>query len=171
MAIEIIYSKRRTLSVTVRDGKVIVRSPFGLSDEIINNFLDKHRAWIERKVKLTQIIFDEMDKITESDIKRLREEAREYLTAKTEEYSKKMDLKYGRITITSAKTRYGSCSSKGNISYSYRLMLRPRYAIDYVVVHELAHLREMNHSKKFYEIISSVMPDYKERIKLLKSVQ
>ena len=79
-----------------------------------------------------------------------------------------MGLKYGRITITSAKTRFGSCSSKGRISYSYRLMLYPEAARDYVVVHELAHLVEMNHSKRFYDVIEKFMPDYKERKRMLK---
>ena len=80
-----------------------------------------------------------------------------------------MGLKFSRITITGAKTRFGSCSSKGNISYSYRLLLYPDAAIDYVVVHELAHLVKMNHSAQFYKIIESVLPDYKERIRLLKN--
>ena len=79
-----------------------------------------------------------------------------------------MGLKYGRITITGAKTRFGSCSSKGNISYSFRLMKYPEAAIDYVVVHELAHILELNHSEKFWNIVASVFPDYKERRKLLK---
>jgi predicted metal-dependent hydrolase len=79
-----------------------------------------------------------------------------------------MGIKYGRITITSARTRFGSCSSEGNISYSYRLMLYPEEAIDYVVVHELAHRREMNHSPRFYAIVERILPDYKERRKLLK---
>ena len=84
------------------------------------------------------------------------------------QYAKIMGLKYSRITITGAKTRFGSCSSKGNISYSYRLMFYPESAIDYVVVHELAHLIEMNHSQRFYAVIEKVLPDYKERIALLK---
>ena len=80
-----------------------------------------------------------------------------------------MGLKYSRITITGAKTRFGSCSSKGNISFSYRLMLYPEAAREYVVIHELAHLLEMNHSKRFYAIIEKYIPDYKERKKLLKN--
>ena len=79
-----------------------------------------------------------------------------------------MGLKYGRITITGAKTRFGSCSAKGNISFSFRLMKYPEAAIDYVVVHELAHLLELNHSQKFWNIVATVFPDYKERRKLLK---
>ena len=103
-----------------------------------------------------------------SDISELRKIAREYIVPKTEYFSHIMGLKYGRITITGAKTRFGSCSSKGNLSFSYRLMLYPPEAIDYVIVHELAHLCEMNHSKRFYSIIERVLPDYKERIKRLK---
>ena len=80
-----------------------------------------------------------------------------------------MNLQYGRITITSAKTRFGSCSSKGNISYSYRLMLYPEEAREYVVVHELAHLLEMNHSKRFYAVVEKYLPDYKLRRRLLKN--
>ena len=79
-----------------------------------------------------------------------------------------MGVKYGRITITSAKKRFGSCSSQGNISFSYRLMLYPEAAREYVVVHELAHLKVMNHSKDFYDVVASVLPDYKNRRRLLK---
>ena len=79
-----------------------------------------------------------------------------------------MNLKPSRITITGARTRFGSCSSKDNLSFSYLLMLYPEAAREYVVVHELAHLSEMNHSKRFYAIIEKYMPDYKERKKLLK---
>ena len=98
----------------------------------------------------------------------MRKEAKRILPIKTSYYANIMGLKYGRITITGAKTRFGSCSSKGNISFSYRLMLYPDEAIDAVVVHELAHLYEMNHSPRFYKIIETVLPDYKERKKLLK---
>ena len=83
-------------------------------------------------------------------------------------FFKSYGLKYNRITITSAKTRFGSCTTQKNISFSYRLMLYPELAREYVVVHELAHLIEMNHSKKFYAIIEKYLPDYKERKKLLK---
>ena len=79
-----------------------------------------------------------------------------------------MGLKYNSVRINGAKTRFGSCSAKKNISYSYRLMAYPEEAIDYVVVHELAHLVEMNHSPRFYNVIARVLPDYKARKRLLK---
>ena len=99
---------------------------------------------------------------------KLKREAREYLETKTEYFSKIMGLKYSRITITSAERRFGSCSSKGKICYSYRLMLYPEAAREYVVVHELAHLVEMNHSKRFYKIVEKYLPDYKERRRMLR---
>jgi predicted metal-dependent hydrolase len=98
----------------------------------------------------------------------LKKSAKEYFTKKTAEYAKVMNLSYSRIKITSAKQRFGSCSSDKNISFSYRLMLYPEAAREYVIVHELAHLILMNHSKAFYKIIENVLPDYKERRDCLK---
>ena len=168
MNFEIIYSNRKTLSITVKEGRVVVRSPRGLARSRIDAFIDKNREWIVKQIEATNNRVDPISQMTPKQIKELREKARACLTAKTEKYAKILGLKCGRITITSAKTRFGSCSSKGNISYSYRLMLYPEEAIDYVVVHELAHLVEMNHSRQFYAIIERIFPDYKERIKLLK---
>ena len=168
MEYEIIYSKRKTLAVSIINGRVTVRSPFGLSSVRITEFLEKHKKWIEKHLEKSREIKDPIEEMSKSEIDLLREKARNILANKTEKFSKIMGLKYGRITITGAKTRFGSCSSRGNISYSYKLMLYPERAIDYVVVHELAHLKEMNHSKRFYALVESVLPDYKERIKLLK---
>ena len=168
MNFEIIYSNRKTLSITVKEGRVVVRSPRGLARSRIDAFIDKNREWIAKRIEITKNQVDPIAQMTPEQIKELRETARAYLTVKTKEYAGIMGVKYSRITITGAKTRFGSCSSKGNISYSYRLMLYSEEAIDYVVVHELAHLVEMNHSQRFYAIIEKILPDYKERIKLLK---
>ena len=168
MDYEIIYSDRRTLSLIVKDGRLVVRAPKRVKREYIDTFVLEHREWVEKSLEKSKKAPDPLADISPKDIEKLREKARKILTDKTDYYSKLMGLKYGRITITGAKTRFGSCSSKGNISYSYRLLLYPDAAIDYVVVHELAHLRQMNHSPKFYKVIESVLPDYKNRIKLLK---
>ena len=79
-----------------------------------------------------------------------------------------MGVSYEKVSINSAKTRFGSCSSRKTLNFSYRLALYPYEAIEYVCVHELAHLTEMNHSKKFWAIVEKYLPDYKERKKLLK---
>ena len=167
MNYEIIYSKRKTISLVIKEGSLIVRAPIGTKQSKIRDLVESHRSWIEKSIVKT-IARAEADKISKEEEKKLRKAAKAILPVKTKYYAQKMGLKYGRITITGAKTRFGSCSSEGNISYSFRLMRFPNDAIDYVVVHELAHLVEMNHSQKFWDIVASVFPDYKDRRKLLR---
>lgn len=168
MEYRVIYSDRRTVSLSVKDEQLIVRAPYGASKVQIESIIRSHLKWIEKHIKDQRERKEKYGELTEEKIKHLRKAAKKILPAKASYYSQIMGLKYGRITITGAKTRFGSCSAKGNISFSYLLMQYPDEAIDYVVVHELAHLVEMNHSTRFYKIIESVLPDYKERKKLLK---
>jgi len=168
MEYSIIYSDRRTISICVKGGKVTVRAPYGTSDERIKKIVRDNISWIEKQLKKHSIPRLKDAELTEGQIAILKKNAKIILTHKTEHFAKIMGINYGRITITGAKTRFGSCSSKGNISYSWRLMLYPEEAIDYVVVHELAHIREMNHSPAFYKIVESMFPDYKARRALLK---
>ena len=164
----VIYSKRKTISISINKGKVIVKAPIGTNEKTIEELLIKHSNWIEKHLILQKKKEALTSSLTDEEVKALKKKARAYLKEKTEYYAKIMGLNYGRITITSAQKRFGSCSSEGNISYSYRLMLYPEAAREYVVVHELAHLKEMNHSSKFYAIVASVLPDYKIRRRLLK---
>ena len=168
MDYEVIYSDRRTLSLSVKDAKLIVRAPRRATKEKIEKAIREHLDWIEKHIeKQKEKSKNHPDPTSEQEAE-LRKLAKKVLPEKTAYFADLMGLKYGRITVTGAKTRFGSCSSKGNISFSYRLMTYPDEAIDYVVVHELAHLVEMNHSPRFYKIIASVLPDYKERKRLLK---
>ena len=168
MEYEVIYSKRRTISLVIKSGQLIVRAPFGTKQSKIKELVENHRSWIEKGIFKTKMRAESQE-ISKEEEKLLRKKAKAILPIKTKYYSEIMGLKYGRITITGAKTRFGSCSSQGNISYSFRLMKYPDEAIDYVVVHELAHLVEMNHSDRFWSIVATVFPDYKSRKKLLKS--
>ena len=106
--------------------------------------------------------------LSESEINALKEEAKEYIPKRLCEFSAIMNASPKSVKITSAKTRFGSCSGKNSICFSYRLMLYPKEAVDYVIVHELAHIKHKNHSKEFYSYIEKYLPDYKERVKLLK---
>lgn len=167
---EVIYSARRTIALTVaHDGHLVVRAPYGTPKGRIDPLLVRYADWIAKHRARRAEMAKREDALTEEDIRRLRKDARIYLTACTAKYAALMGLTYGKITITGAKGRFGSCSSKGNISYSYRLMLYPEEAREYVVVHELAHLVEMNHSPAFYAVVEKVLPDYKARRALLKS--
>ncbi len=168
MEYTLIYAKRRTVGLSVRDGRLIVRAPRGVPKNEIDRIILSHRAWVEKAMARQEKKQTKEEELTPEKITELRRLAKAELPGKTAYYAQMMGIKYGRITITGAKTRFGSCSSKGNISYSYRLMLYPEAARDYVVVHELCHRKEMNHSPKFYALVAAVLPDYKERRKLLK---
>ena len=161
-------SKRRSISISVKGGELVVKAPLGTTTARAEAVIEKHRAWIEKHMEIEKKRIAQDAALTDERIAELKRSARTHLGDKTKYYANIMGLKYGRITITSAKTRFGSCSSKGNISYSYRIMMYPEAAREYVVVHELAHLVHMNHSPAFYALVEKYMPDYKSRRKLLK---
>ena len=168
MEYEIIYSNRKTITLCIKNASLVVKAPFGTPTRKIESLVLSHKDWIEKSIKKQSERNAKYDSLTDENIAQLRKSAKAIIPRKVEYFAKIMGLKYGRITITSAKTRFGSCTSKGNLSFSYRLMLYPEEAIDYVVVHELAHLVEMNHSPRFYKVVESILPDYKKRKKLLK---
>ncbi len=166
--IEIVYSKRKTICLQVKqDGKVRVLAPVGTSFDNIKNFVSKHRKWLDKTLQRVAERAEKYD-LEKSEIEKLRFIAKQYIPERVQYYSNVMNLYPTNIKITSAKTRFGSCNSKNTVCFSLFLMKYPKDAIDYVVVHELAHIKEKNHSARFYSIIESVMPDYKQRIKLLK---
>ncbi len=169
MEYKLICSDRKTLSILVKNGDLIVRAPMKTSINRIEDFIKQNLSWIEKNMEKSKKHIYLTKGLGESEIAELKKNAKVYFEEKTRFYSKIMNVKYGRITITSAKIRFGSCSSKGNICYAYRLMLYPEEAREYVVVHELAHCIEMNHSKAFYRIIESILPDYKKRKKMLEN--
>ena len=168
MEYKIVYSDRRTISICVKDLTVTVRAPRGTSEKRIKELVSNNEMWIEKQLEKQRIPKKKDALLTDEEIVLIKKNAKLILKYKTEYYARIMGINYGRITITSAKARFGSCSSKGDISYSWRLMLYPEEAIDYVVVHELAHRKEMNHSSAFYKIIEKVFPDYKVRRAMLK---
>lgn len=166
---EIIRSKRRTLAFEVkRGGKVIVRSPFFLTEQKITEFLSLRYDWLVNAVEKQKSRKDKYD-ISPEEINILKQKAVEILPKRVEFYSKIMNLYPKSVKINFAKTRFGSCSGQNNINFSAFLMLYPPEVIDYVVVHELAHIKHKNHQKEFYALIEKYMPDYKKRIAILKN--
>ena len=164
------YSRRKTIGIYIKDERIVVRAPIGADKKIIEKFVLKNEEWIKTHLEKSLRKKDFQDRITQEEAKEYKKAAREYFKNKTNQYSEIMGIKYGRITITSAKRRFGSCSSEGNISYSYLLYLYPEAAREYVIVHELAHRVYMNHSPAFYALIEKYLPDYKERRRLLKYI-
>lgn len=167
MEYTLIFSKRKTLGISIKNGEIVVRAPRGMRRSRVEYYIQKHRSWIDKHLEKEERDRAMNEALTPSQISQMKKAAKEYFVTKTAEISKNMHLEYGRVTITSARKRFGSCSSKGNICFSYRLMMYPEAAREYVVVHELAHLVHMDHSPEFYRLIEQYMPDYKERKKLL----
>ena len=172
MEIEIRRSSRRTIAVEIRsDASVLVRAPQSMTDREIRRFLEKHREWIEKHKEAAEKRGEEMkriEKLTDAQLRQLAEKAKEEIPVRVRYYARIMGVTYGRVTIRKQKTRWGSCSSKGNLNFNCLLMLMPEEILDYVVVHELAHRKELNHSGKFWKIVESVLPDYQKRRKWLK---
>lgn len=163
-------SLRRTVSLEVtKELSVLVRAPIHMPVHEIDRFVESHNAWIEKSLKRQSTRTENEICPSDAEIAELKKSAKEYFSAKTAYYSEIMHLSPASIKITSAKKRFGSCSGKNGICFSWRLMLYPEAARDYVIVHELAHIVHKNHGRKFYELIASAMPDYKERRKLLKN--
>ncbi len=97
--------------------------------------------------------------------------AKQLLTEKTLQFAAQMGVSPAGVKITGAKTRWGSCSLHGSISFAWRLVMAEEDTIDYVVVHELAHLRQMNHSERFWRAVAEVLPDYQQRRAKLRALQ
>ncbi|MBO6133154.1 MAG: M48 family metallopeptidase [Lachnospiraceae bacterium] len=161
---EIIRSSRKTLGIEIRrDGSLLVRSPRRLSKERIEQFLEKHSDWI---LKHQTKVMEQVDKaqavetLTPSEIRALAEKAALVIPERVRYFAPIVGVKYGRITIRKQKTRWGSCSGKGNLNFNCLLMLAPPEVLDSVVVHELCHLKEMNHSERFYKEVLRAYPEY-----------
>lgn len=170
--IEIVRSDRTTLQLQVkRDGRIIVRAPRRASDRDIRRFVEERSDWIERtlaKVKRAWESMGDTSPLTYEDIRELADRALEYIPQRVAYFAPLVGVEYGGITIRNQKTRWGSCSGKKNLNFNCLLMLTPEKVIDYVVVHELCHILEMNHSPRFWAEVERVLPDYKAHRKWLK---
>lgn len=162
-------SKRKTLAVEVkRDGTVTVRAPLRAKDKEIERFLLQQKAWIETHTARAKAWSEMHPEPDAEEEKRLRRLAKEVIPQKVAFYSMRMGLVPNGVRITSAKTRFGSCSMKNSLCFSWRLMQYPMEAVEYVVVHELAHILHKNHSKAFHDTVAAVLPDHKTRRAMLK---
>lgn len=171
---QIIRTKRKTVGISVKPGgEIIIRAPRLLPQAAILSFVYQKTDWIlnaydNQKDRLPQSADISKDTATLALEKRYREAAREYIPKRVEYYHTLTGGNYSKITIRDQKTRWGSCSSNGTLSFNYRLMLAPPRVLDYVVVHELCHLTHMNHSIEFWDMVGSILPEYKEYRKWLK---
>lgn len=163
LPVNVIKSKRRTISIQLKSTEIVVRVPSHFRQEDIVAFLNKKSAWIEKHQKLLterEKKLGELPKFTTEEIQALADEALKVIPKKVRYYASIVGVDYGRITIRNQKTCWGSCSSKGNLNFNCLLMLTPDEVIDSVVVHELCHRKHMNHSRAFYAEVERVYPEY-----------
>lgn len=170
--IELIRGRRKTIAIEVtRDLRVVVKAPYGVSEKEINRFIGEKADWIDKSLRKMQQRQQEATKgeeLTEQDIRLLVTRAKRIIPPMVDKYARMMGVTYGNITIRMQKSRWGSCSGKGNLNFNCLLMRAPDEITEYVVVHELCHRKEMNHSDRFWAEVEKIIPDYKERRKWLK---
>ena len=164
----LVRSKRKTLSLQIKDGELVVRAPMKLKKDYIDDFVRRKEDWIAQHLELQRQKKAAHPEPDEAERARLIALAKELLPGRVEHFAALTGLKPKSVKISSAKTRFGSCSSKGGVCFSWRLMSYPEQAVDYVVLHELCHLRHMDHSREFYALVERYMPDWKQRRELLK---
>ena len=168
---EIIHSKRKTVAIQIKsDGRIVVRAPLRMSRADIMRLVEEKSGWIEKHLaQLRRQSGSAEPAFTAAQLRQLAEAARQDLPRRAARFAPLVGVSYGRITIRAQKSRWGSCSSKGNLNFNCLLMLCPEEVRDYVVVHELCHRKEMNHSDRFWQELARVLPDYEKQRKWLKT--
>ncbi|CBK83514.1 Predicted metal-dependent hydrolase [Coprococcus sp. ART55/1] len=173
----VVRSRRKSICIEIdRDLNIKVRAPLRMTDSQIQSFVDSRQNWIRSHLEIMQKRISNMSDeknpstaLTDADIKALSEQARIYIPSRVEHFAQIIGVTYGRITIRHQKTRWGSCSSSGNLNFNCALMNTTPKIIDYVVVHELCHRKQMNHSALFWAEVEKALPNYKELRSALKN--
>ncbi len=170
--IKIIKSKRKTISLQIKpDGNIELKAPVQIKDAQIQEFLCRKSDWIEKHlqtVKERQKQISQIKPLTIEEIHDLADQALEIIPKRVAYFASLVGVTYGHITIRNQKSRWGSCSGKGNLNFNCLLMLMPPDVLDYVVVHELCHRKEMNHSSQFWAEVRKILPDCEKQKLWLK---
>ncbi|HVM73791.1 MAG TPA: SprT family zinc-dependent metalloprotease [Candidatus Paceibacterota bacterium] len=169
MTSQISYALRRSLrtrsiriSIRGRD-EVVVSAPRSMSEQAIDRFVRSKSDWITNKLEYLKKLPDHMFlKSSSKDFETYKDAALGYAERRIAHFNKTYKFDFKKIVIRNQKTRWGSCSKSGTLSFNYKIVLLPAYLADYIIVHELCHRAEMNHSKSFWSLVARTMPDYKK---------
>lgn len=167
---QIVKSRRRTMAVQVKnDGQVVVRIPLRMAWREAERFLGSHGRWVAEHYVKARESYVPPRAYTDRETAEGKQAARKILTARACFFAERMGVDFGSVSVRQQRTRWGSCSARGNLSFNWKLVLMPQEILDYVVVHELAHRREMNHSPRFWAVVAAQLPDYGRRRAWLKT--
>ncbi|MBQ2895732.1 MAG: M48 family metallopeptidase [Oscillospiraceae bacterium] len=165
----LIRSRRKSIAIRVEaDGSLTVRAPLRCSGAEVERLLEKHAHWIEKQRERMRLRAERFPEPSAEEQAELLCRARNEIPPLVEKYAALMGVEPTGIRITGAKTRFGSCSGKNGLCFSWRLMRYPAETVEAVVVHELCHIRHKNHQKEFYTLLRSILPDYDQRTEILK---
>jgi hypothetical protein len=160
-------AKRVKLRLT-GDGRIRVTLPYQTPYRVGEKFVNSRKDWIEKKISELEKAADGRPRLTREDYLNNKESARYFLAKKLEQFNRYYNFQHKKIYVKDQKSRWGSCSSNGNLNFSYKIVFLPEYLADYIIVHELCHLGELNHSPRFWMLVEKTIPDHKERRKELK---
>jgi predicted metal-dependent hydrolase len=169
---KLVRSRRRTLALEIKkDGGLLVRSPLKFSTESVHRFIEQKKSWIERKQKeaieknrLRLLV----PKLSDDLVEYHKKLAEQKISERLGHYASRLGISYRRYRISSARSRWGSCARSGRLSFSWRLAMAPAPVLDYVIIHELIHILEHNHSGRFWEKVKQICPEYKRCKQWLK---
>lgn len=166
--------RARHLRITVNcDASVVVTTPFFFSQNKLEHFLREKSDWIRKKVEYFRRAGEGARLVPRGkrSYREYKEPAREFVHQKLTELNQHYHFSFNRVAIKNHSSRWGSCSRQKNLNFNYRILFLSKELAEYVVAHELCHLAEMNHSKKFWALVASAVPDFKERRKKLRLVR
>ncbi|MFZ2151582.1 MAG: SprT family zinc-dependent metalloprotease [Minisyncoccia bacterium] len=163
-------NKARHLRISIHPGgEVVVTVPKNIQDDVVQKFLQDKSDWIKKKVTLMEKYpKKELVKLSKKEIVVFKQKARTFVETKLPYFNTHYGYSWNTVSIRSQKTRWGSCSKKGNLNFNYKIALLPEHLADYIVVHELCHLGAFDHSIMFWNLVAKTIPDYKERRNQLK---
>ncbi len=164
-------AKRLRLAI-YRDGRFVVTAPRGMSAYTAEQFIHKKSQWIINKLEYFKNIPSVvLIKNKNEHFFEHKDKALALVETRLHHFNQVYNFSFNKISIKNQRTRWGSCSSRGNLNFNYKIVLLPERLADYIIVHELCHLRELNHSKKFWDLVAQVVPDYAERKNDLKKIR
>lgn len=153
-------AKRMRLAVYC-DGSVIVTMPLGIQQSVVEKFIADKKQWVADKIKFFKSVDNKAIRIfSEEDYLKYKDEAMEYVCKRVIFYNEIYNFSFNKIYIKNQKTRWGSCSKKKNLNFNYKIIFLPKELQDYIIVHEMCHLKEFNHSRKFWAFVEKVFVNY-----------